>query len=273
MGKRQRAIKSSPLDHAIETRDLAVVDMVAAAIRHKDVLLAFQPIVQAKDPAKVAFFEGLIRVLDETGRIIPAKDFMATLENTDLGRQLDCLALEQGLKTLTQAPDIRISINMSARSIGYGRYTRTLEQALSERPEVARRLILEISEPSVLQVPEVVMDFMDNYQGRGIAFALDDYGAKLTSFRHLKEFFFDIVKVDRQFCQKISTDYENQVIAGAISHIARQFGIFTVATHVTSMDDANTLASLGFDCLQGFLYGAPTVNPPWAKNENSKKVA
>lgn len=275
MGRRNKGqnTRGNPLDYAVKTRDVATVDMVKEAITHKEVMLAFQPIVKASDPNVPAFYEGLIRVLDETGRVIPAKDFMAVVADTEAGRQLDCLALELGLKTLASNPKLRLSINMSARSIGYRRWMRTLEGGIKRQPEVAERLILEISEPSAMQVPELVMDFMDELQAKGIAFALDDYASDLTSFRYFKEFFFDILKVDGQFTKNINGDRENQVLAGAMASIARQFDIFTVATRVESVEDANTLARLGFDCLQGFAFGAPTVNPPWAKNKSSKKAA
>lgn len=271
--KKKRVEKNNPLDWAVETRDQAVLDIVNEAIRHKEVMLAYQPVVLARDPKKPAFFEGLIRVLDETERVIPAREFIHHVEDTEAGRQLDCLSLEMGLQTLLQNPKVTLSINMSARSIGYGEWNHILKSTLNKRPEVAKRLILEVSEPSAMQVPELVMDFMDDYQGRGVAFALDDYASKLTSFRYFKDFFFNYVKVDGYFTQNISNDEENQAIAAAIADIAKKFEIFTVATRVASMDDANTLARLGFDCLQGFFFGAPTVNPPWEKHENSKKAA
>lgn len=265
--------RGNPLDYAVENRDRATLDMVRDAITHKEVMLAYQPIVQAADPSKVAFYEGLIRVLDETGRIIPAKEFMGAVSDTEEGRKLDCLALELGLRTLQQNPSLRLSVNMSARSIGYRRWMRTLESNLARRPDTAQRLILEISEPSAMQVPELVMDFMDELQAKGIAFALDDYASDLTSFRYFKDFFFDILKVDGQFTKNIHADRENQILAGAMAGIAQQFDIFTVATRVETREDVKTLASLGFDCLQGFLFGAPTVSPKWAKSKAKNRVA
>jgi len=271
-GQRRRAIKGNPLDWAIETRDQATLDMVNDAIRHKEVMLAYQPIVHAKDPAKPAFFEGLIRVLDETGRVIPARDFIAHVEDTHAGRQLDCLALEMGLKTLTDNPRLSLSINMSARSIGYGDWNHLLTATALKQPDVARRLILEISEPSAMQVPELVMDFMDDFQARGVGFALDDYASKLTSFRYFKDFFFDYIKLDGYFTQNISNVPENQYIAEAVARLARQFECFTVASRVATMEDASTLARLGFNCLQGYFFGAPTVNPPWKSAVKEKST-
>lgn len=271
--KRAKTNKGNPLDYAVSTRDGGTLDMVKAAIAHKEVMLAYQPIVQSAPPHKVAFYEGLIRVLDETGRVIPAKDFMASVADTEAGRDLDCLALELGLRALNKNPGLRLSVNMSARSIGYRRWMRTLQNGIKRRSDTAERLILEISEPSAMQVPELVMDFMDELQTKGIAFALDDYASELTSFRYFKDFFFDILKIDGQFTSNISADRENQVLAGAMATIAHEFDIFTVASRVENQADAATLGQLGFHCLQGFLFGAPTVNPPWDKDKLQERVA
>ena len=63
----------NPLNYAVAQRDRHTMTMVRDAIAHKQTLLAFQPVVRSGAPNKVAFYEGLIRVLDETGRVIPAK--------------------------------------------------------------------------------------------------------------------------------------------------------------------------------------------------------
>lgn len=271
--KRLRRERSSPLDQAVAARDSATLAMVRDAIQHKEVALAFQQIVRSSPPVRPMFYEALIRVQDETGRVIPAKDFIMSVQDNETGRELDCLALEMGLKELRQTPELVLSINMSARSIGYRKWNKILQRSLDRDSTLADRLILEISEPSAMQVPELVMDFMDDLQARGICFALDDYASNLTSFRYFKDFFFDYVKVDRAFTRDIHKDPENQVLAGAMANIARQFDIFTVATHVQTIQEARTLKNLGFDCLQGYLFGPPTVSPPWRETENSKKAA
>ena len=252
-----------PVSYAVQSRKRSVLEMVDEAVRHKQVLLAFQPVVQAQRPEFAAFYEGLIRVQDETGRIIPAGEFINQIEETETGRIIDCLALEKGLKVLADQPGLRLSINMSARSIGYSRWMRTLQRGLQRDATVAERLILEITESSAMNAPELVVDFMLPLQQKGISFALDDFGAGFTSFRYLKDFFFDVLKIDGQFIRGISEDPDNQVLTRALVSIAQQFDMFTVAEFVESAEDAAYLAAIGIDCLQGYYFGAPTVHPAW----------
>ncbi len=263
---------SDPLSAAVVARDRATMDMVRAALEHKQVMLAYQPIVNARTN-EVAFYEGLIRVMDETGRIIPAKDFIGVIEETEMGRIIDCLALEKGLRSLHQNPGLRLSINMSARSIGYSRWKKTLERHLKQDPSVAERLIMEITESSAMLVPELVVSFMDELQEHGVCFALDDFGSGYTSFRYLRDFYFDIIKIDGEFIKGISNNPDNQVLLRALISIAQHFDMFSVAEFVESAEDAQFLATQGVDCLQGYYFGAPTIRPPWVDQSQDARVS
>ncbi|QGX99952.1 EAL domain-containing protein [Roseovarius faecimaris] len=261
-----------PLSYAVTARDRSTIEMVNQAVRHKQVMLAYQAVVPARDQSRPAFYEGLIRVLDETGRIIPARDFISAIEETETGRIIDCLALEQGMKTLAKFPDLRLSVNMSARSIGYDRWMRTLKRGLGADPTVGERLILEITESSAMLVPELVINFMSALQRKGISFALDDFGAGFTSFRYLRDFYFDILKIDGQFIRGIAASPDNQVLTAALASIAEQFDMLTVAEFVENAQDAAYLTEMGIDCLQGYYFAAPTVRLPWAEKERARAV-
>ncbi|NSX53841.1 EAL domain-containing protein [Parasulfitobacter algicola] len=263
----------SPLDFALGQRDNATLHMVKNALQHKEAMLAYQPVVLANDPGQIAFYEGLIRVLDSTGRTIPAGEFMPLVETHELGRMIDCLALEMGLNALLAEPSIRLSINMSARSIGYMRWMRTLENGLREDETIAERLILEITEASAMMMPEVVISFMDELQQKGVCFALDDFGAGYTAFRYLNEFFFDILKIDGQFIRGIHANPDNQVLVRALISIGRQFEMFTVAESVEGPRDAAFLRQAGIDCVQGYHLGAPTTSPVWRQDGKIKQRA
>lgn len=258
---------SDPLSEAASMRDKNVMAMVRRALTRKDVMLAFQPVMQARRPGKAAFHEGLIRVLDETGRVIPAREFIAEIEIDEMGRIVDCLALELGLAELAAEPGLRLAINLSARSIGYPRWTETLERGLAASPTIGERLILEITEQSAMVMPEIVRVFMRDLQARGISFALDDFGAGFTAFRYFKEFYFDILKVDGQFTRNIDTDPDNQVLMQALVSVGRHFDMVVVAEAVENEAEARFLAAAGVDALQGYHFGVPATRPAWRRGD------
>lgn len=274
MNRRQKKLidipahEQDPLSAALAGRNRGTMDMVEDAVRSKNCMLAYQPVLQSRPPHGVAFYEGLIRVMDATGRVIPAREFMPTVENAELGREIDCVALEMGLRTLSRHPDIRLSLNMSARSIGYRRWMRVLDRFMTKDKSLGARLILEISEQSAMTVPEIVIDFMDRLQDRGISFALDDFGSGSMTFRYFKDFFFDAAKIDGQFVRGVHKNHDQQSLVRALVAIAREFDMFTIAESVESEADAAFLVSEGVDCLQGYLYGAPQVRPPWKQDND-----
>ena len=252
-----------PLSYAVSQRDGGVMDIVRDAIAHRQAMLAFQPVMRASNPEKVAFYEGLIRVMDPTGRVIPAGEFMGQAEPTELGREIDVVALRMGLQALRANPGLRLSINMSARSIGYSDWQNTLMRHIKRDPTVGERLILEITESSAMMVPELVVGAMDDYQPHGVCFALDNYGAGQTAIRYFKDFFFDILKIDGQFVRGIAQNPDNRIITAALISIAGHFDMLTVAESVERAEDAELLTRMGVDCLQGYFYAAPTVSPGW----------
>lgn len=248
-----------PVSVATGLRTAQAIDLVANALAARRVALALQPIVHSRQPNRVAFREGLLRLMDSVGRIIPARDFALQVESAELGRQLDCSALELGLSMLELNPALRLSVNMSARSIGYRPWTQTLEAALLRSAGAAERLIFEISEASVVQLPEVVLPFMREMQAHGLSFALDNFGAGRSSLRILRDAHFDIVKIDGQYVGGVADRPENQRVIEAAVAMARTFGMLTVATSVERADDAQCLKALGIDCQQGYLHGVPRI--------------
>lgn len=244
----------SPFEWALRARDADLPRLVREALARDRAQLAFQPVVTADIPPRVAFHEGFIRLLDGAGAVLPAGAFFEQVEETDLGRELDCAALRLGLQMLRRHPSLRLAINMSARSIGDGAWRRILDAGVGQ---VGDRLILEISEGSAMTLPEVVQRFMAEMQPKGVSFALDDFGAGLIAFRHLKDFFFDCVKIDRLFVTGIDASPDNQVLAEALVTVAHQFEMFAVAEGVETEGEAAHLRALGIDCLQGYLFGRP----------------
>lgn len=263
------AKRSDPLSVAVADRDRDIMKMVRGAIKNNQAMLAFQPVVQTACPDRPAFYEGLIRLRDQTGRIIPAREFIDAVENNEMGRQIDCIALDLGLQALQQEPSLRLSINMSAKSIGYRRWKRTLNRGLKSDPTIGERLILEITERSAMCQPDDVRTFMEDLQNRGISFALDDFGAGYTALRYLKDFYFDILKIDGQFIKNIHKNPDNQALTKAIVSIAQHFEMFTVAELVDNSQDATFLADSGIDCMQGYYFGVPTIHPYWMQDQDN----
>ena len=78
----------------------------------------------------------------------------------------------------------------------------------------------------------------------------------------LRDFYFDIVKMDGQFTKDLAQSADNQALFQAVISIAASFEMFCVAQNVETASDAEVLTTFGVDCLQGYLLGVPTLTPP-----------
>lgn len=247
-----------------------VTDLVRRAIVKNTITLAYQPVIQSKNPSQIAFYEGLIRVPDDSGKIIPAAQFIDKIEHNSLGRMVDCCAMQAGLAELAGQPWLRLSINASPLSIVDPLWQATLRYGLEQDPTLAERLIVEVTETAeVADMAQFARD-VNTVRKQGVSFALDDFGAGYTSFRILKEVRFDIIKIDGQFIRDIHSDRDNQALTRSLVDIANHFDMLVVAEAVEKQEEMTCLRDMKVDCLQGYLFGRPEVMPIWA---DKSKVA
>lgn len=114
-----------------------------------------------------------------------------------------------------------------------------------------------------MAAPEVARYFMNDMQKLGLCFAIDNFGAGQTSLALLRDFYFDIIKMDGQFAKNLAQSSDNKSLIQAVIGIAGSFEMFCVAQNVETALDAEMLTTLGVDCLQGYHLGVPTLTPPW----------
>lgn len=167
--------------------------LVREALATHRIRIEFQPISMIQGSARNASHEGFVRILDVSGRTIPASRFMGAVEESSLGRELDAAALRLGLQALRVHPSLRLAINTSARSLGNGAWRATLEEGAAD---LGPGLTLEVGEGSATLLADRVSRFMEELRPRGLSFVLDDFGAGLLSLRQLRDFRFDGVKID-----------------------------------------------------------------------------
>jgi EAL domain-containing protein (putative c-di-GMP-specific phosphodiesterase class I) len=249
-----------PLVPRIEAR-ARVRFTVAQALAQGRIGFHFQPVVRADAPGFAAFHEMLARLTLPDGRVLGAAAFLPHVEDGPLGRAIDRLALETALGALESDPRLRLAVNMSPRSMGDAAWLAILDAAAARGRGATGRLILEITETAAIEAAGQTLDFMTHVRGFGCAFALDDFGAGATGFRHFRDFRFDMVKIDGAFAQGVSRSPDARLLVDCLVAIARHFDMLTVAERVECEADARCLAAAGVDCLQGYLYGRPAAAP------------
>ena len=235
---------------------------VEAALRKNRLLFAFQPIVCAAT-GTVDYFECLLRMRDEAGGIIAGAEFITAVEHIGLIGHIDRFVLEEAVRELGTHPTVKLGFNVSGLTAGDRPWLRSLLSRLRNRPDLAHRLVVEITETAALDDIEESARFVDTLRDAGCRVALDDFGAGHTSLRHLQSLAVDIVKIDGSFIRNLADSLENRVFLRHLLGLTKGFGLSTIAECVESAEDAALLRAEGVGYLQGYHIGAPTIERPW----------
>jgi EAL domain-containing protein (putative c-di-GMP-specific phosphodiesterase class I) len=180
-----------------------------------------------------------------------------------LMRLVDRRVLDLGVSVLKENPEINLSINVSGMTAVDPVWLRQLRAHLEARPDVASRLILEITETVALDDIADSSRFVRSVNEFGCRVALDDFGAGYTSFRHLRGLDVDLVKIDGSFVRDLPTNQDNQLFVRTLIQLAKGIGLKTVAEWVETEEEAELLRRAGIDFLQGWHYGKPVIELPW----------
>lgn len=238
--------------------NMKLADDLVAALNEKRVLLAYQPVVRA-ETGETCWSEALARVVTASGEAISGGPLAAAAEEVGLVHMLDRRALDIAIARLANEPDAKIAVNVSAATTGDARWAQTLDAWLTLRPDMAERLVVEITETAAIRDLAATRDFVASLKARGARVAIDDFGAGHTSFKALRELKVDIVKIDGSFVQDLESSADAGAFVRALLALARELGFETVAEKVESQAVADLLKDWGATYLQGDFVGQPVI--------------
>jgi diguanylate cyclase (GGDEF)-like protein len=237
-------------------REEAVSASVIGAIEEGRMLLMLQPVVRAGDHA-LAFYEGLLRLRRSDGVLLTASDFVEDAEKLGLARVVDKRALELALPLLAEHRGLVLSINISGLTAGDEDWLAALQAFVADRPDIPRRLIVEMTETAMVHDFDAAAVFFDRLRALGCRVALDDFGAGYTSFQHLRRLPVDMLKIDGSFVVNARHDEQARVLVTSMIDMATGLGLETVAEWVGDEETAALLEAAGVTYHQGFLFGQP----------------
>jgi diguanylate cyclase (GGDEF)-like protein/PAS domain S-box-containing protein len=245
-----------------QRRSLTISEEVRAALREERVVFAFQPVVAAMT-GEVDHYECLLRMRMPDGSIVSAGDFVPVIEQLGFIRLIDRYVLEKTLAELAAHPRVKLGFNISGLTAADRPWLRALISQVRNRPDLASRLVVEITETAALYDIEESARFVSALRHAGCQVALDDFGAGHTSLRHLQSLAVDTVKIDGSFIRNLAGSPDSQVFLRHLLGLAKGFGFNTVAECVATAEDAAILRREGVGFLQGYYFGRPTLERPW----------
>jgi EAL domain-containing protein (putative c-di-GMP-specific phosphodiesterase class I) len=184
-------------------------------------------------------------------------EFIPDLERSGQIRPFDFQVFQRAMALLDEHPDVELGVNVSALSAVGDSLWDAAFLSLSDRPDVARRLVVEITETAPVD-PEGARAFARRLQQVGCRVAVDDFGAgyslqAATAMEHI-----DIVKIDASFIGRIGRSESASCQFDAIVALASKFSDCIIVEGVENEGDLPLVRGAGIEWVQGYYFGRPT---------------
>lgn len=243
--------------------DMHLVARIQQVLDDDEFTLLAQPIVSLADGDTTKRFEILLRMRDSEGREISSSALFSAAERYKLMPQIDRWVVSTTLRKLSKHADYLrksgtvFAINLSGQTLGDDDILKFVEDEIESSHIPATSLCFEVTESAAVSNHQKAKIFIDALRERGCHFALDDFGAGLSSFAYLKNFRVDTLKIDGSFVRDITTNKISEAMVAAITEVARVMGLKTVAEYVETTAAKSLVNKLGVDFVQGHATGKP----------------
>jgi len=224
--------------------------------------LYYQNIVAVQpNQAGRRYCEILLRLEDESGRLVSPMTFIPAAERYGLMPLIDRWVIRSMFKWLADNPGSTeqrcYAINISGQSLGDEHFVEFVIDQFHDSGLPAEAICFEVTETAAIANLSRAMRFISILKGLGCRFSLDDFGSGMSSFAYLKNLQVDSVKIDGAFVRDMATDAVDHAMVEAINRIGHVMGIQTVAEFVESKEILEQLRQLGVDYAQGYVIHKP----------------
>ncbi|MEG3792094.1 EAL domain-containing protein [Lysobacter sp. CCNWLW3] len=237
------------------------------AIDEGRLLLKYQEVWPLSPSAESGLhLELLLRFRDEQGRLVVPGAFIPAAERYGLMPMIDRWVIETALANFDRlhpsGAQLRTAtINLSGASIEDETLADLILELLKRHAVAPERVCFEITETVAVRNLAQVARFIERLRAVGCRFALDDFGAGMSSFGYLKNLPVDIIKIDGAFIRDLLTDPMSHAIVKAVTDIGHQRGLKVIAEWVTSDEILLELGAMGVDYAQGYALHQPEPVP------------
>ncbi|WP_415897449.1 EAL domain-containing protein [Neptuniibacter sp. QD72_48] len=247
--------------HENLTMRMQVETQLKSALGRDEFSLFYQPIVEAKTKRLVGV-EALLRWDNEVLGSVSPDQFIGIAEQTGFIVPIGNWVLENACMQMTEwreqgLSDLTLAINVSPRQLQGEGLGRVIEQALKGAELSSEYLILEVTEGLLIRNPAEAKRTLEALKQLGVGIAMDDFGTGYSSLSNLKNYPFDILKVDRTFVRDIASDPEDCALVSAAISMSSGLGLPVVAEGVETEQQLNILADMNCDRVQGYFFSKP----------------
>ncbi|MBF5081945.1 bifunctional diguanylate cyclase/phosphodiesterase [Quadrisphaera sp. INWT6] len=256
---------------------VATETMLRSALDAERLRVLYQPVIDLRT-GEVVGVEALARVIDpERGAISPAL-FVDVAEETGLVVRLDEWVLGRastmaqqwsppasGAPTTIALPDTpshpglpTVAVNMSSKTLQRPDLAGLVRGALQRSGSDPSRLLVEITEHSLLDQGDGARDTLDGLTDLGVSVGIDDFGTGWSALSYLSALDLAFMKVDRAFVSRLGVDSSASAVVQAVIDLAHAHHLTVIAEGIETEEQARMLIAMGCDHGQGYWFGRPT---------------
>jgi EAL domain-containing protein (putative c-di-GMP-specific phosphodiesterase class I) len=241
-------------------------ELIEKAIKEDLFTYFYQPFFKAEN-LEVAGFEALLRIVEKDGKVHPAADFIKTLEKHPYMGRLEEKLVRTALKN-SEKWGLPVAVNISERGFISGNFLKYLiEHCKSEC-----KIIIEIVERALIKSHVHYIDVLEKLKDTGLKVAVDDFGAGYSLLAYLRDFPFDMLKIDRSFTKDLPHNNRARLIFELIVQLSRDLGVEVCAEGIEKEEQLEFVKKVGCDYVQGFLFSEPMSEEEVEKKFSFRKT-
>lgn len=243
------------------SRRINLEEKIFGALDRDEFSVVYQPQVDVKS-GEIIGAEALLRWTSPDLGVVSPAEFIPIAELTGLIVTLGDFVLRRALEVTAlwlaeSSPPFRMAVNLSPIQFRDVALVNRVKANLEQMAVSAENLELEITEGVLLEGHQLVKDALIEFTNMGIRIAMDDFGTGYSSLSYLRQYKFDVIKIDQSFVQDLTSDPADRKLIGAIIAMAHGMGLTVVAEGVETAQQLAVLAELQCDIAQGYFLHRP----------------
>jgi EAL domain-containing protein (putative c-di-GMP-specific phosphodiesterase class I) len=243
------------------TERLRIENGLRHAVSRNELILHYQPQVDLSS-GKIVGCEALLRWQPKGEALMPPDLFIPVAEETGLIHGIGTWVLDEACRQLALWDDegatpIRMAVNVAVPQLRRRDFVDKVRDTLLRHRIGPDRLEIEVTESVFLNQDEQVRQTLQGLVDLGVQLSLDDFGTGYSSLSYLRNFRFDVLKIDKSFVSELHRNRDDITLISAIVSIARDMSLITIAEGIESAEQQHILQELGCNIGQGYHFSRP----------------